>query len=165
MILFNEVRKLCLIDHTWWLGQQSTVVMTGYPDTVNPTSGSDPPLELVSSNLSSQPLAVRYQGTGRTSPPVSLPATSWSWKQVQNKCFSDLQKLFQEIIGFACKKLGDNFCNACPVLDKTYLCADHHFWVKTRFGILVESSFIWANQVWPRAILAPKNDKNKKCSD
>ena len=53
----------------------------------------------------------------------------------------------------------------CSVLAISYLGADHHFWVKTRFGILVESSFIWANQVWPRAILAPKNDKNKKCSD
>ena len=54
----------------------------------------------------------------------------------------------------------------CSVLGKSHLGAGHHFWVKTRFGILVESSFIWANQVWPRAILAPKNDKNNKnCSD
>ena len=56
-------------------------------------------------------------------------------------------------------------CHFCSVLDKSHLGADHHIWVKTRFGILVKSSFTWANQVWPRAILAPKNDKNKKVSD
>ena len=61
--------------------------------------------------------------------------------------------------------LNETVLQVCSVLDKSHLGADHHFWVKTRFRILVESSFIWANQVWPRAILAPKNDKNKKCSD
>ena len=44
------------------------------------------------------------------------------------------------------------------VLGKTYLGADLHFWAKTRFGILVKSSIIWANQVWPRAILKANND-------
>ena len=54
----------------------------------------------------------------------------------------------------------------CPVLGKTYLGADHNIWVKTRFRILVKSSIIWANQVWPRAILTPKNDPllNKRVS-
>ena len=52
----------------------------------------------------------------------------------------------------------------CSVLGKTHLDADHHFWVKAKFGIIVESSFIWANQVWPRATTAPKNDRNKKYS-
>ena len=65
------------------------------------------------------------------------------------------------------KLIGTNWVYAAAVfwIKVIYLGADHHFWVKTRFRILVESSFIWANQVWPRAILAPKNDKNKKCSD
>ena len=40
--------------------------------------------------------------------------------------------------------------------------ANCHFWVKTRFKILVKGSFIWANQVWPRAILPSKNDQNSK---
>ena len=62
-------------------------------------------------------------------------------------------------------KMENSLGHFCPALAVSYLGAHHHFWVKTRFGILVESSFIWANQVWPRAILAPKNDRNKKCSD
>ena len=82
-----------------------------------------------------------YLGIARPRPPTSTHHGSMSeidWDKLSLRCSS--------------------------VLDKSHLGADHHFWVKTRFGILVESSFIWANQVWPRAILAPKNDKNKNCS-
>ena len=39
----------------------------------------------------------------------------------------------------------------CSVLGKSHLGADHHFWVKTRFGILVESSFIGANQIMAKS--------------
>ena len=52
------------------------------------------------------------------------------------------------------------FCNnvvdhVCRVLGNSELGAKCGFWVKTRFGILVKGSCIWANQVWPRAILTP----------
>ena len=43
----------------------------------------------------------------------------------------------------------------CRVLRNTEVGAKCDFWVNTRFGILVKGSCIWANQVWPRAILTP----------
>ena len=43
----------------------------------------------------------------------------------------------------------------CRVLGNCEVGAKCDFWVKTRLGILVKGSCIWANQVWPRAILTP----------
>ena len=43
----------------------------------------------------------------------------------------------------------------CCVLGICQVGAKCDFWVKTRFGILVKGSCIWANQVWPRANLIP----------
>ena len=61
------------------------------------------------------------------------------------------------------QKLSNFFGNfkkqCCCVLGKTLIGADGHFWVKTRFGILVKGSCIWANQVWSRANLPPKKWK------
>ena len=47
----------------------------------------------------------------------------------------------------------------CRVLEKINIGADGHFWVKTRFGILVKGSCIWANQVLPRANLTTQKWK------
>ena len=55
-----------------------------------------------------------------------------------------------------------SYLQVCRVLGISNIGADRHFWVKTRFGILVKGSWTWANQVWPRAILTPKNDQNSE---
>ena len=55
---------------------------------------------------------------------------------------------------FYCKRWGGPR-GLCCVLGISEIGANCDFWVKTRYEILVKGSCIWANQVWPRAILTP----------
>ena len=106
---------------------------------------------LMSSTFPGQlPLASRLKWKGRLFLSAKVQNVS-RLKSFQGKILKNYMGLQKQSI----------FWQFCPVKAKSTLGANHHFWVKTRFGTLVKSSNIWANQVRPRAILATKNDKNK----